>query len=157
MHYTKDFCVDMALVKSMYDDIEFDVNLARQAFRESSRIFSDTQVNIIVHEIKKAFEKNKSDFILYKSQDDWDTIVRKNLQEFHIKDIKPREVRFGFKNFLKFGSDIHKQLYMEMQGGTYLLYDDFLTSGATTRDGVRYLKSVNDTNKVIVFVLIKQY
>ena len=156
-HYTDGFSIDSSLMKNMYDEIEFDDNLAKQAFYKSRRIFSPKQIEEIIAKTKKEFDLNKSKFILYKSQDDWDRIIQASLQKFHIMDYMPRDVRFGFKNFLKFGSDVDKQLYQEMQGGSYLLYDDFYTSGATVTDAVRYLKSVNETNDVIVFILIKQY
>ena len=38
----------------------------------------------------------------------------------------------------------------------YRVFDDFLTSGATIKEVIRYLKAIHDKNTLTVFILVKQ-
>lgn len=49
-----------------------------------------------------------------------------------------------------------KQIYLSLQGVNVLIFDDFLTSGVTVKEIIRYLKSFNENNTLTVFVLVKQ-
>ena len=156
--YTTGFCVDMTLVKRMYDEIEFDSNAAKVALQNSVRGFSKKEIDRIVKRVEHIFYAKKQQYKLYAADEDAETLLKEEgLDKFEMKLYKPREVRHGFYNFLKFKHSDYKKLYEEMQGGTYLLYDDFYTSGATVKEAIRYLKSINDKNRIIVFVLVKQY
>lgn len=139
--YLSEFCrkptKDLKLIKKCYKDVQFDAVKAYKALINSG--YSSTNAKkSIQHNVKK-FEE-----------------LKKSGQLFQMKRFLPREIRSGFYDFLKFRTEEDRNLYLELQGANVLIYDDFLTSGSTIREIVRYLKSINNSNSLTVFVLVKQ-
>ena len=73
-----------------------------------------------------------------------------------MKKFIPRQVREAFTDFLKFESKETEEVYHNLQGVDVLVFDDFLTSGSTIKEIIRYLKTINPSNTLTVFVLINQ-
>lgn len=130
--------VNFELVKNMYRDVKFDVDKAYVHLKQSNR-YTEDKIKKWISKASKRFEN-----------------LKKNGSLFEMKKFVPRELRDGFENYLKFKTDEERWLYQNLQGVDVLIYDDFLTSGATVREIVRYLRSINDKNTLTVFVLIKQ-
>lgn len=137
MEYSQSPIVDIRLVKNTYDHVEFDSSKAYKALLESG-LTQHRAAREIQFTIRK-FQELKASGAL-----------------FEMKRFLPRAIRQGFYNFLKFKTEEEKQLYMELQGVDVLIYDDFLTSGSTIKEVVRYLKSIHNENQLTVFVLVKQ-
>lgn len=137
MEYSQSPIVDIRLVKNTYEHVEFDNSKAYKALLESglSSHRADREIQFTI----RKFQELKSSGTL-----------------FEMKRFLPRAIREGFYNFLKFKTEEEKQLYMELQGVDVLIYDDFLTSGSTVKEVVRYLKSIHNENQLTVFVLVKQ-
>jgi hypothetical protein len=135
--YVKSPFFDFKLVKRTYDHVEFDSIKAAQALRDigwrESRIYKEM-----------GFITNK--FNELKESGDL----------FEMKRFTPKEIRCAFTDFLRFNSDSEREVYETLQGVDVLIYDDFLTSGATVKEIIRYLKAINDRNTLTVFVLVKQ-
>lgn len=137
MEYSQSPIVDIRLVKNTYEHVEFDNSKAYKALLKSglSSHRADREIQFTI----RKFQELKSSGTL-----------------FEMKRFLPRAIREGFYNFLKFKTEEEKQLYMELQGVDVLIYDDFLTSGSTVKEVVRYLKSIHNENQLTVFVLVKQ-
>lgn len=133
------FWVDLQLVKSMYSDVEFDVEKARSILREEYN-WSENRIQSGINNILKQFGKYKDSHEL-----------------FQMKKFVPRELRGGFSNFLKFKNKDEENLYFSLQGVEVLLLDDFWTSGTTVKEMIRCLRSIHDKNRLTVFVLVKQH
>lgn len=128
---------DFRLIKQMYEDVSFDADKALQAMLDAGYNESTAL---------KKIEYNTAKFDELKTQG----------KLFEMKRFIPKAIRAGFYNFLKFSNDDERKLYMTLQGVDVLLYDDFLTSGATVSEAARYLHSINPSNNIIVFVLVNQ-
>lgn len=137
MEYSQSPIVDIRLVKNTYDHVEFDSKKAYKALLESG-LTQPRAAREIQFTIRK-FQELKASGAL-----------------FEMKRFLPRAIREGFYNFLKFKTEEEKQLYMKLQGVDVLIYDDFLTSGSTIEEVVRYLKYIHNENQLTVFVLVKQ-
>ena len=135
--YCRNLTFSFELLKKAYSDVQFDADKAANALREAG--FQEHEISREINFTKKKFEALKSDGKL-----------------FEMKRFIPREIREGFFDFFKFRNDEEKELYVTLQGVDVLIYDDFLTSGTTIREIIRYLRSFNDNNRLTVFVLIKQ-
>lgn len=125
------------LVKQTYNDVIFDTNIAFKSLIEAGwdTVSAEDEVNFI---------NNKFN------------ILKQEGTLFQIKRFIPSEIRKGFSNFLKFKNERQKQTYENLQGVDVLIYDDFLTSGSTVKEIIKYLKSINPNNTLTVFVLINQ-
>ena len=131
---------DIQLVKEMYANVQFDVNEVRAALQNSTyRRYRPREIEQIIKETQDLMERFKSEGKLFK-----------------MKLHSPREVRSGFSNFLKFANEEERMTYEDLQGVEVLIYDDLYTSGATVREIIRLLRSINENNTLTVFVLIKQ-
>lgn len=125
------------LVKQTYNDVIFDTNIAFKSLIDAGwdTVSAEDEVNFI---------NNKFN------------ILKQEGTLFQIKRFIPSEIRKGFSNFLKFKNERQKQTYEKLQGVDVLIYDDFLTSGSTVKEIIKYLKSINPNNTLTVFVLINQ-
>ena len=137
MEYSRSPIVDIRLVKNTYEHVEFDNSKAYKALLESG--LSSHKADREIQFTARKFQELKSSGTL-----------------FEMKRFVPRAIREGFYNFLKFKTEEEKQLYMELQGVDVLIYDDFLTSGSTVKEIIRYLKSIHNENQLTAFVLVKQ-
>jgi hypothetical protein len=86
----------------------------------------------------------------------WDKLHKYANDLFAIKRFLPKEIRGSFSDFLKFKDENQRKLYESLQGVDVLIYDDFITSGSTVKEIIRYLRSINDANTLTVFALINQ-
>lgn len=129
--------VSFKLVKQAYEHVQFDAEKAAQALRDIG-VNEDT----IIHEIEFTTKK-------------FDELKRSG-ELFQIKRFIPKAIREGFFNFLKFKTDKERKAYEALQGVNVLIFDDFMTSGATVKEVIRYLKAIHDKNTLTVFVLMKQ-
>lgn len=125
------------LVKQTYNDVIFDTDVAFKSLIKAGwdTVDAEDEVNFI----NNKFNTLKQEGTL-----------------FQIKRFVPSEIRKGFSNFLKFKNDRQKLTYEKLQGVDVLIYDDFLTSGSTVKEIIRYLKSINSDNTLTVFVLVNQ-
>lgn len=139
MEYTSNLYCDVQLIKETCDHVTFDADKARVALMQSDRYFTTRRIDSIISSVLQQFQECKESKCLFK-----------------MKSFMPREIREGFENFLKFNSEDEAHLYAALQGANVLIYDDFMTSGTTLREISRCLNSINPTNHLVSFVLIKQ-
>lgn len=135
--YTVGIHTDFTLVKKTYQDVEFDESKAYAALLAANYIpeQADREIKFTVNK----FESLKSSGEL-----------------FQVKRFIPKPIRAGFLNFLKFKTESERKVYESLQGVNVLIFDDFLTSGSTIAELVRYLRSIHDKNMLTAFVLVKQ-
>lgn len=125
------------LVKQMYDNVKFDEERAREVLRQHGK--NKFMEDKLIYNIKTNFSR-----------------LKEQGQLFQLKRFLPAYIRESFSNFLKFKTIQDEETYKNLQGVKILIYDDFLTSGTTLKEMVRYLTSINDKNEITAFVLIKQ-
>lgn len=129
--------VPLELIKSTVENVKFDTEKARKAMMEAG--YSLRQISEDIEIALELFE-----------------VLKEQGKLFEMKKFSPRSLRKGFYDFLQFGSDEEKALFEQLQGAYVLIYDDLLTSGSTIEEADRYLKSINNRNRLVGFVLIKQ-
>ena len=132
-----DECTSLHLIKELYDNIKFNQETVIQILKSEHR--SDSYIKSVITKTLKKFNELKASKAL-----------------FEMKQYLPTSVRFGFEDFLTFKTEEDKQLFMSLQGANVLVIDDFLTSGATVKEIIRYLNAINPTNKLTVFILVNQ-
>lgn len=138
-HSENSYLIHVSLVKETYDHVTFDEDAAVSAMKANTRM-SDAA-------IARTLRKNKEKFNDLKAAG----------KLFEMKRFLPPAFRSGFMNFLKFKTDEERELYSRLQGANVLVYDDFITSGTTVKEILRYLNSINPNNTLTVFVLVKQH
>lgn len=129
--------IPFRLIKQTYDNVEFDANKATSSMHAAGK--------------SEAYIQKEIKFTLQKFEE-----LKSSGELFQMKRFMPKELRAGFSHYLKFRNEEEKEIYMSLQGINVLIFDDFMTSGATIKEIIRYLKSINDKNTLTVFVLIKQ-
>ena len=78
-----------------------------------------------------------------------------NLEYFSIaRDVKKTKYRQFIKNYYKFRNNEDKQLYETIINSNVLIVDDIITSGTTISFILKCLRSINDSNKIVIFSLI---
>lgn len=137
LEYCRNIRISFELIKQTYSDVEFNVEEAIAALRNKGMNDNDIQDEI-------EFTVNKFNNL------------KQTGELFQMKRFIPKEIRTAFHNFLKFKTEEEQKVYESLQGVDVLIYDDFLTSGSTVKEIIRYLKSFNDKNTLTVFVLVKQ-
>ena len=137
MEYSEGIYTDFQLIKETYENVQIDIDKLYTALIANG--YNDNRAN---HEIEYTLKKFEE--------------LKRTGELFEMKRFVPKEIRSGFYNFLKFETEDERNLYMSLQGANVLLYDDFLTSGSTIKEAIRYLTSINESNFITVFVLVKQ-
>lgn len=133
-------CCNLQLIKKMCKDVTFDEERAREALMSTEKYRDKRDVDSAIKNLKAQFEAEKRRGGLFK-----------------IKLYKPVIGRSGFIDFLKFPTPAHQKLYETLKEGTEVLVcEDFITSGSTVNEIIRFLNSINPNNKISVFVLINQ-
>ena len=133
-------CGNLQLLKKMCKDVTFDEDRARKALLNTVRYQDQEDAEAAVQTLKKQFE-----------------IAKKAGNPFEIKRYKPVVGRVGFIDFFKFATPAHRNIYEKLVSGTEVLVCvDFLTSGSTVSEIIRFLNSINKNVKITVFVLINQ-
>lgn len=132
---------DMQLIKRMCRDVTFDENRARDALQKTERYGNDERkLESAIRSLKSQFEDAK-----------------RNNEIFKMKRYKPVAGRYGFIDFLRFGNPYDQETYERLKEGTeVLICDDFITSGSTIREVIRFLNTINQNTKISVFVLVNQ-
>lgn len=134
-------CCNFQLIKKMCKDVTFDEERAREALMHTEKYRDKRDVDNAIKNLKAQFEAEKRRGGLFK-----------------IKLYKPVIGRSGFIDFLKFATPSHQKLYETLKNGTEVLVcEDFITSGSTVNEIIRFLNSINPNNKISVFVLINQF
>ena len=134
-------CYNMQLIKRFCREVTFDEEKAYNALINTEKYKEHEDAINAVNSLKKQFERAKQ---------------TNNL--FTMKHYQPVHGRVGFINFLKFPSKKDQKLYEALrQGAEVLICDDFLTTGSTVNEIIRFLNSINPNTKISVFVLIDQY
>lgn len=126
------------LVKCLIEDVEFDGNAAFESLMEAKPGWSESYIRKEIEFTRRKFEELKSEG-----------------SPFKIKRFIPPAIRAAFRNFLRFKTEEEKIAFESLQGVKVLAFDDFLTSGATLRELVRYLREINPSNDLSAFVLVK--
>lgn len=131
---------NMQLLKKLCKDVTFDEERARKALMQTNKYSSKEATENAIKSLKRQFEDAKQTGELFK-----------------MKLYKSVVGRVGFIDFLKFATPQDQKLYETLHEGTeVLICEDFLTSGATVNEIIRFLNSINPNNKISVFVLINQ-
>lgn len=125
------------LIKQTYDKVTFNREKAYQ-------LLIDKGLDEIAAEDKINFVENKFEQL------------KASGELFQMKRFLPTSIRGAFSDFLMFENESQRKLYESLQDVDVLIYDDFLTSGSTVKEIIRYLKSFNPNNTLTVFVLINQ-
>ena len=133
--------LNMRLLKKLCEDVTFDEERARVALRKTrSYGGSEEAIDEVIDSLKNQFEKAIEEGGLFK-----------------IKRYQPVAGRAGFIDFLKFANEREQHIYETLREGTEVLVcEDFITSGSTVNEIIRFLNTVNPKNKISVFVLIDQ-
>lgn len=134
-------CYHIQLLKRMCNEVTFDEERARNALRNTKKYGKrEKDVEDAITLLKNDFEKAKARGGLFK-----------------MKIYKPVVGRVGFIDFLKFANEHDQQFYETLKEGTeVLICEDFLTSGSTVNEIIRFLNTINPNTKISVFVLINQ-
>lgn len=139
MEYIETGTIQFHMIKQAYRNVTFDADLAADAMRKSGHFTEDDIRREIAYTIKKFNE------------------LKAGNKLFEIKRFIPKELRAGFLNYFKFKSEEERAIFEKLQGVNVLIYDDFLTSGSTIKEVIRYLRAINNNNTLTVFVLVKQH
>ena len=133
--------LNIQLIKEFCENVIFDEDRAREALAKTQRYgHSESELDSAIKSLKKQFEKAKAEGGLFK-----------------MKNYKPVAGRAGFINFLKFANEYDQKLYETLLAGTeVLICEDFITSGSTVNEIIRFLNMFNPNTKISVFVLINQ-
>lgn len=137
LDYSTPFSTSFELVKKCYNEVTFDRNKLIQEL--SCLGWKEVDIEDTVNSVEYRFKKLKQSGSL-----------------FEMKKFIPRQVRVAFTDFMKFSTEEQKELFLTLQGANILVYDDFLTSGSTVKEIVRYLTSINSDNNITIFVLVNQ-
>lgn len=133
-------CGNLQLIKKMCKDVTFDESRARDALRKTARYSDPDEIEDAITSLKNQFE-----------------VAKREGNPFQIKRYKPVVGRVGFIDFFKFATPAHRSIYEKLREGTeVLICDDFITSGATVSEIIRFLNSINPNTKITVFVLVNQ-
>ena len=133
-------CCNMRLLKKLCKDVTFDEQRAKEALMKTDKYADEEDAEEAVRNLKQQFNK----------------AIRAG-GIFKIKIYQPVVGRIGFMDFLKFETPTHQRLYETLKKGTeVLICEDFITSGSTVSEIIRFLNTINPNNKISVFVLINQ-
>lgn len=131
---------DLQLIKELAKNVTFDEQKADEALANTTKYKDITKRHNAIKDLKREFEKAK-----------------KSNEIFKMKKYLPSAARVGFTNFLKFANETEEDLYRTLDKGTeVLICEDFVTSGSTIKEIIRFLNSVNPNNKISVYVLVNQ-
>ena len=132
--------ISFELIKQLYENAEFDAEKAADALRRSGKYKDEAAVWKDINDTISKFHD-----------------LKRSGELFQIKRFLPTAIRDGSTNYIKFASEVEKSVYMDLQNANVLIYDDFITSGSTVKEVMRYLKSINENNTLTVFILVKQH
>ena len=137
LDYSSPFSVDFHLVKKCYSEVTFDKNKLETILKKKH--WSPVNIEDTINNVEYKFQQ-----------------LKKSGKLFEMKKFIPRQVREAFTDFLKFESKETEEVYRNLQGVDVLAFDDFLTSGSTVKEIIRYLGAINPNNKLTIFILVNQ-
>ena len=134
--------VNMELVKSLPSRIEFD--------------YKRFQVEVLDAKLPNGrgrYTEQQKQEVLSKIHTMMDEIH--NLGYFSIaRNVKKSKYRQFIRNYYTFKDENDKKLYETILSTNVLIVDDIVTSGTTLSHLLNCLRSVNDTNNIVIFSLI---
>lgn len=134
--------VNMELVKSLPSRIEFDykrfsVEVLESRLPNGGFRYTEKQKEEVLSNIRKMMDNVH------------------HLEYFSIaRDVKKNKYRQFIKNYYTFKNDEDKKIYEMILSSNVLIIDDIVTSGTTVSHLLNCLRSVNDTNNIVIFSLI---
>lgn len=134
--------VNMELVKSLPSRIEFDYNRFKvevlDAKLPNGRCrYTEQQKQVVLSNIRTMMDEIH------------------NLEYFSIaRNVKKSKYRQFIRNYYNFKDENDKKLYEMILSTNVLIVDDIVTSGTTLSHLLNCLRSVNDTNNIVIFSLI---
>ena len=134
--------VNLELIKELPSKIEFDydrfdIEFLQAKLPDGRSRYTDKQKEEVLNNIHNMMDAiHKLDYF---------SIAR------NVKKSKYRQV---IKNFYKFKNNKDKRLYETIINSNVLVIDDISTSGTTISFILKCLRSINDTNKIVIFSLI---
>lgn len=137
LDYSVPLSTNFELIKKCYSEVTFNENKLVEELQKLN--WDKLTIEDTVRYTNQMFEK-----------------LKRGGKLFEMKKFVPRQVRVAFTDFLKFTNEMDKQIYTTLQDANVLVFDDFLTSGSTIKEIIRYLKAINPNNKITVFVLVNQ-
>lgn len=130
------------LVKSLPSKIEFDY-----------RRFKVEVLDSKLDNGRYRYTKYQKQQVLANIRSMMDEIHR--LEYFSIaRNVKKSKYRQFIKNYYTFKNEEDKRLYETIMSTNVLVIDDIVTSGTTLSHLLNSLRSVNDTNNIVIFSLI---
>ena len=134
--------VNMELIKSLPSRIEFDYNrftveILDAKLPNGRGRYTEQQKQVVLSNIRTTMDKIH------------------NLQYFSIaRNIKKPKYRQFIRNYYTFKNENDKKLYETLLNTNVLIVDDIVTSGTTLSHLLNSLRSVNDSNNIVIFSLI---
>lgn len=130
------------LIKSLPSKIEFDYNRFRMEV-----------LNSVLPNGRNRYTEAQKAVVLQNIQSMMDDIH--SLNYFSIaRNVKKNKYRQYIRNYYTFKNDSDRQLYEAIINTNVLIIDDIVTSGTTLSHILNCLRSVNDTNNIVIFSLI---
>jgi hypothetical protein len=134
--------ISMELVKTLPSKIDFDYNRFNVEVLDSK----------LPNGRNRYTEKQKQD-VLINIQSMMDKIH--NLDYFSIaRNVKKSKYRQFIRNYYTFKDESDRKIYEAILNTNVLIVDDIVTTGTTLSHVLNCLRSVNDTNNIVIFSLI---
>lgn len=141
--YSSTGIISFELLKRIVKEVRFDRQKAFDALKRTKRYGSKSDKYLwkLVDKVDKQFKLNKAN----------------SISLFKIKEYAPVVIREGFMDYLKFRNDEEKEIYCNLVKGTeVLIIDDFITSGSTMKEIIRFLNTINPNNNITAFAFMNQ-
>lgn len=140
--FTSPEIVNMELIKELPSKIEFDYNR-----------FALEVLNGKLSNGRDRYTPQQKEEVLRNISAMMDSIHK--LEYFSIaRDVKKTKYRQYIKKYYTFKDENDKHLFEMIQSTNVLVIDDIVTSGTTISHILKCLRSVNDTNNIVIFSLI---
>lgn len=134
--------VNMELIKTLPSKIEFDYNR-----------FNVEVLNGKLSNGRDRYTPKQKEKTIKNIQTMMDSIHK--LEYFSIaRDIKKTKYRQHIRKYYTSKDENDKQLFESIQNTNILIVDDIVTSGTTISHLLKCLRSVNDSNNLVIFSLI---
>ena len=134
--------VSMEMIKELPSKIEFDYNR-----------FTIEVLNSKLPNGRNRYTSQQKEVVIKNIQTMMKSIH--NLDYFSIaRDVNKTKYRQYIRNYYIFKDENDKRLFESIQNTHILIIDDIVTSGTTISHLLKCLRSVNDSNNIVIFSLI---
>ena len=134
--------VSMEMIKELPSKIEFDYNR-----------FTIEVLNSKLPNGRNRYTSQQKEVVIKNIQTMMESIH--NLDYFSIaRDVNKTKYRQYIRNYYTFKDENDKRLFESIQNTHILIIDDIVTSGTTISHLLKCLRSVNDSNNIVIFSLI---